>query len=190
MCEYYYLYTLSSPLSEYVEFRTRMHVDTYKMNVTVRIDIIYDEYYLYNRKPLDIFNLSLNKSYYLFLEFFETADISFIIDNTTQKPFSEIYIHEFGKRKNPRKIIVINKPISFIENNSELIASFSYIANSNYTKYIALQIKPYFNISHIIAKYEYSLTTFDLYNDIWKTIDNLIRNQIYLFFIEVRNPPK
>lgn len=55
---------------------------------------------------------------------------------------------------------------------------------NNSTKYIVLKIKPSYNIPHIIAKCEYQLTTIDLYNGIWKTIDNLINNEIYLFFIE------
>ena len=104
---------------------------------------------------MDIFNLALNNSYYLYLEFCETININFIINNMSQKPFSNIYIHELEERGNSSSIQIINKPISFIKKNNQLISLFSYTNPfSIYTKFIALQIKPSLNISHITTEFE------------------------------------
>ena len=114
MCVYYYSYNISSSPTIYVSFGTRIHEQSSytKINITIRIDLAYKEYELDNRQALTIFDLSFNNSYYLYLDYFETIDISFIIDNMTQKPFSKIIIHEFESRKNT-SIIRINKQISF-----------------------------------------------------------------------------
>ena len=37
----------------------------------------------------------------------------------------------------------------------------------------------------IFAKFEYSVTSFDLNDGNWKTFDNLIYNEIYLFSMEI-----
>ena len=88
-------------------------------------------------------------------------------------------------RDNSSSIQIINKNISFIENNNQLISSFSYTSIfSNFTKYIALHLKPIFNISHITAEFEYLVTSIDLIDVYPKKIDNLINNETYLFFIE------
>ena len=55
---------------------------------------------------------------------------------------------------------------------------------------MALQIKPSQNISQMSAKYEYSVTTFDLNEGLWETIDNLITNKTYIFFIEATEAAK
>ena len=191
MCVYYYSYNISSSRTIYVSFGTRIHEQSSytKINITIRIDLAYEEYELDNRQALTIFDLSFNNSYYLYLEYFETIDISFIINNMTQKPFSKIIIHEFESRKNT-SIIRINKQISFEKKNNQSIASFSYSASSNYTKYMALQIKPSQNISQMSAKYEYSVTTFDLNEGLWEAIDNLITNKTYIFFTEATETAK
>ena len=98
----------------------------------------------------------------------------------TWLPFSDINIHEFGDYpRNSRRINITKVPISFKINNSQAVASFIYSAKSNLTKYIALKIKPYFNISHFIAKFEYPITCIDLNDGIWKPIDNLVSKEIY-----------
>ena len=106
----------------------------------------------------------------------------------TQKPFSNISIHELEKRGNCSSLQIFNKSISFKENNKQLLSSFSYTRTfSNLTKYIALQIKPSLNISHITAKFEHSVISNDLIDGTLKKIDNLTNNEIYLFFIKVAN---
>ena len=192
MCEYSYSHNISSPSSNYVAFETVINKDQKtSINIISRIDVIYEKYDLYYNKSLDIFNLSFNKSYYLFLEFFETVDICFIINNMTNNPFSNITIHEFESRDNSPSLRITDKSISFTKINDELKALFSYTSNfTNLTKYIGLKIKPNFNIPHIITKFEFPLTSIDLYNGIWKTIDDLIANEIYLFFIEAGESSK
>ena len=186
----FHLHNISSPNTKYIEFGTELYFDerTYlNISITARIDLISEEYNLYNGKPLDIFNLASNYSYYLYLEFFETINISFKIKNTTQKPFSDIYIHELEERHSP-SIQILNKQISFKENNNQLISSFSYArSQSNYTKYIALQIIPSFNISELIAEYEYSITSINLFDDIWNPIDNLKSNEIPYLAFNIKN---
>ena len=191
ICVYYYSYTVLSPRSKYVAFKTEAwERSSFEKNIiTFRIDLVYEEYDLYNRQPLDLFNLAFNYSYYLYLEIFETINISFIINNITQEPFSNISIQELAERNNTR-INIINKPIIFKTDNNQSIASFSYSTNSNYTKYIVLHIKPSFNISQMTAEFDYSVTTIDINDGIWKTIDNIISNEIYLFFIEVTETAK
>ena len=188
-CLFFHLHNISSSKTKYVGFKTKFSFDEIryeKMTITARIDLVFEEYNLYNGKPLDIYNLALNNSFYLHLEFFDKININLIINNMTQDPFSNIYIHELEKRRNSSSIQIINKPISFIKNNNQLISSFSYIsAFSNFTKYLALQIKPSLNISHITAEFEYSVKSFDLIDDNWTTFENLSSNEIYLFFIEV-----
>ena len=184
---YFFSHTIRSSSTTYVQFRTRIYdYRDNSFNFIARIDLVFEEYYLYNKVPLDIFNLTFNKSYLLYLEFFETININLIIDDISEEPFSNITIHEFKKRENSSSIGIVNKKIEFVNINNQLISSFSYLnALSNFTKYIALQIKPSSNIPHITAKFEYSVTSFDLNDGNWKTFDNLIYNEIYLFSMEV-----
>ena len=191
ICIYYYSYNISSSISSYVGFKTGVRENSgFEKNiVTFRIDLVDEEYDLYNRHPLDIFNLYVNNSYYLYLGIFETINISFIINNMTQEPFSDINIHELAERDYLR-INITNRPIAFTTSNNQSIASFSYSTNSNYTKYIVLHIKPSLKISKMTAEFKYSVTSIELNNDIWKTIDNLISNEIYLFFIEATETSK
>ena len=189
-CLFFHLHNISSTKTKYIRFGTELHFDVFYYNImtiTVRIDLVFEEFSLYNGKPLDIYNLDLNNnSFYLYLEFFDKININLIINNMTQDPFSNIYIHELEKRGNSPSIQIINKTISFIKKNNQLISSFSYISSfSNYTKCLALQIKPSLNISHITAEFDYSVTSFDLIDDNWTTFENLSSNEIYLFFIEV-----
>ena len=189
-CEYSYLYTISSPLSRHVDFETSFRDYTNSAIITARIDIINERFDLFNKKTLDLFNLSLNTSYYLYLEYFDSSDFTFLINNMTQKPFSNITFHEFGSINNSIRVNAINKQMSFKINNNQTLASFSYTASSNYTKYLILQIKPSLNIAQMSAKFEYSLTIFNLNEGIWKTIDNVVKNEIYLFFVEATESAK
>ena len=185
MCILFGSYTISSYSTNYVEFRFKP--PTSFSYISARIDFIYNEYDLYNNKPLDIYQLSLNNTYYLYLEPFEatTINISLIINNVNQNPFSKIYIREFKAKKEFPSIYNKHKTITFIANNEKLISLFSYSINfPNITKYIALEINPLYNISHFNAKFEYPLKIFDLENNIWKTMNSLITEEIYLFFIE------
>ena len=184
ICEYFYKYTILSSNVTFVDFRCSTSRYYNKDNITIRMDLEYEEYKLSNGQSLELFNLYLRNSYYLYLDIFESADISFIINNISQIPFSNINIHEFGDYS--RRINIINKPISFKTDNNQIIASFSYSERSNLTKYIALQVKPSFNISHFIVKFKYPITSIDLNDGIWKTIDNLNSKEIYFFFIEVK----
>ena len=181
ICEYYYPYTILNNSTNYIQFESTIHDYTV---ITVRIDLVYAKYNLTNNKPFEIYNLSVNNSYYLFLEFFEAIDISFIINNMTKGALSNINIHEFREKNISSRKNIIKTPISFITNNNQSKASFSYSSESNLTKYIALQIKPSYNISHFIAKYESSVNSIELNDGIWKSIDNLRCKEIYLFFIE------
>ena len=150
-----YLYNISSSLSNYVEFKLSPSLNYSYMNV--RIDIIYKEYDLDYNKPLNIYNLSSNNAYYLYLELFETkiAKISLIINNMRKEPFSGIYIHELETRRDAPSIDITYQPISFTSNFAQLTASFSYsVKFSNKTNYIALNITPSLNIDQIIILYE------------------------------------
>ena len=194
-CVFFHLYNnITSSKTKEVQFVCNYYFNTnsYKnISITARIDLVFEEYNLYNGKPLDIFNLVLNNSYYLYLEFFETINIRLIIDNMIQKPFSDINIHELKKIRNSSSIQIINENISFIENNNQLISSFFYEnAFSIYTKYLALQIKPSQNISHITVEYECTITNIDLTDGNLTTIYNLTSNEIYLFFIEAAEDTK
>ena len=185
MYVFYHSFTISSTLTNYVEFRLKSESDNYMI---VRIDIVYKEYDVYNKIPLDIYNLDSNNAYYLYLEPFEAevVNIKFIINNMSQKPFSNIYIHEFESRNNFPSLDITNKSISFTTNNTQLTASFTYtIKFYNITKYIALNIKPSININNIIVSYENPINIINLDNDIWKPINNLKKNEINLFFIGV-----
>ena len=187
-CVFFHLYNILSSNTKEVQFECKYYFSSYTYNnisITARIDLVFEEYNLYNGKPLDIFNLVINNSYYLYLEFFETINIRLIIDNMIQKPFSDINIHELKKIRNSSSIQIINENISFIENNNQLISSFFYEnAFSIYTKYIALQIKPSQNISHITVEYECPVTNIELIDGNLTTLYNLTSNEIYLFFIE------
>ena len=110
----------------------------------------------------------------------------------THAILTTINIHEFEDKnpfydKNAKKINIINKLISFNSNNNQTIASFTYSRKSNLTKFIALQVNPFFNISHFVAKFEYPINNIELNDGIWKSIDNLITNKIFFFYIEVMN---
>lgn len=184
MCTFYCSYTIFSSLTNYVEFKFKP-LSKFRYMIS-RVDILYQEYDLDYKIPLNIYNLSSNYSYYLFSEITNpNINISFLINKMIQKPFSGIYIHEFLNRNNSPSINITYKPISFTSNNDQLIASFSYtIKFPQLTKYIALNIKPSLNIEQIIAKYDNHLTIIDLSDNIWKTIDNLKNKEMYLFFIE------
>ena len=88
---FFHLHNITSPKTKYVGFTTEFYEMTNnKINITVRIDLVFEEYNLYNKIPFDIFNLNFNNSYYLYLKFFETINISLIIKNITQKRFLNI----------------------------------------------------------------------------------------------------
>ena len=183
ICEYYHYYTvLSGP---YVDFRTQ--VTDYSKNktvITIRIDLVYEEYDLPIEKPFERFLYSKN-SYFLYFKYFEAIKMNFTINNITQIPFLNVIIHEFeDSPRNTRRINFTNIPISFKRNNSQAITSFIYSTKSNLTKYITLQIKSSANIS-FFAKFDYPVTSIDLNDGIWKSIDNLISKEIYLFYVEV-----
>ena len=182
---YYISYNISSSLTNYVEFKYRS--DNNFQNVTARIDILYEEYDLYNSKPLDLYNLYSNYSYSFFLQLFEikTVNISIIINNMKKEPFSEVDIYEYESRNNYPSFGNIKKSISFEIRNNQLISSLSYKANfSSLSHYIAFKIKPFLDIDHIIITFENPFMIIDLKNNIWETMDNLIKNGIYLFFVE------
>ena len=193
ICEYYLIYNILSHQT-YVDFQTTItDYSNNKTNITIRMDLIFQEYYLSNGNPLEIYNLYIGNSYFLYLEFFEAVDISFIINNNiTWHPFYNIIIHEFeGNPTNSKRINYVDNPIQFKVKNNQTIATLSYSTKSNITKYIAFQIKPKFsNISHLIVNYEYPIISIDLNDGIWKTIDNLIANKIYLLYIEATDNTK
>ena len=134
-----------------------------------------------------------NNGNYLYFELFENtiANISLIINNMSKEPFSDINIHELETRKDSPSIDITYQSISFIQNYSQLIASFSCsVKFPNITKYIALKIKPSLDISQINIIYENPLTIIDLSNDIWKEVNNLKNKEKYLFFIEATQGAK
>ena len=58
VCEYYHSYTILSSSATYVDFRnTVTDWSSKKTNITIRMDLIYEDYDLSNGKPLEIFNL-------------------------------------------------------------------------------------------------------------------------------------
>jgi len=181
----YFSYNISSSLTNYVEFKVKAPNNHNIMNA--RIDLLYKEYDLYYNKPLNIYNLASNNAYYLYFELFENiiANISLKINNIEKEPFSGIYIHELETRKDSPSIDITDQSISFISHYSQLTSSFSYsVKFPNITKYIALKIKPSRDIEQISVIYENPLTIIDLSNDIWKEVNNLKREEKYLFFIE------
>ena len=103
----------------------------------------------------------------------------------TQKPFSNIKIHELEKIRNSSSIQIINKALTSFSLDNRLYAIFSYKSSSIYTKYIALQIKPSLNVSNLIVASQCIVDSFDLIDGNWITIDKLYSNVINLFFIEV-----
>ena len=186
---YYFSYDIKSPLINNIKI---VLYSSGNMNLTfVRCDILDKEYDLYNNKSFDISNFYSNKTYFLYLTFlFESkaVNITFIIDNNiSQEPFSEISIFEYEKRYAYPSLGIVKKPISFTTKNNQLIASFSYDSKFyNISKYIALKIKPSKEINHMIASYNNLFHFIDLRNDTWITIDNLISDEHYLFFIEAK----
>ena len=181
---YYCSFSIKSSSTNYVEFN--FSPDYNDKYIIVRIDIG-KEYDLYNNKSLYIYNLNPNTTHYLYLDLYEAkkVNISFKITNyLAQEPFSNINIHEYETRNFSVSRIISSKEISFSLNNTQLIATFSYeLKSSNFIKYLALELKPSIKINNIIVKYEYPIYITLLNNNISRTIDNLISNEIYLFYI-------
>ena len=129
--KYFFLHNITSTRTKYVKFHAVFSCNdwTYvydNIYIAAKTGLILEEYYLYNRKPLDIYNLASNYSYYSYLEFFEEININLIINNMTQEPFLNIYIHELENRGNCSSLKIFNKSISVKKNNNQLISSFSY----------------------------------------------------------------
>ena len=62
-CVFFISHNISSSRTKYVAFRTEFYEQHYiNINFTARIDLAFEEYNLYNKEPLDIFNLCFNNS--------------------------------------------------------------------------------------------------------------------------------
>ena len=151
-----------------------------------KVDIIDEQYNLYNGINKKISNLKEKETYFFYADVFGSPKIKFNLDMNYMNytPFSNIYIYEYdNKDLISTKRTNILTPI--ISKDNQLISEFTYTVSSNEIEYISLRIASSYNIDYMNIKFEFTINSFDLSNSVPNTIDNLISGSIYLFFIKV-----
>ena len=111
-------------------------------------------YNLYNGIENNINNLLSRYIYYLFISATqdEAANIYFKIDSMNNIPFNNFHICEYSNINNnydSEKAFYI----TFLKEKNEFFYSFNYTVSNEETKYIAIKIKPNYDINYIIIKF-------------------------------------
>ena len=178
-------YTSYSNSTKYLSFRI---IPLYDINyMTIKFDCSINIFDLTSEYPETIYNLIAGQLYLFYIKTNEFKKVNIALNaNTTSNnnPFNSFYIYEY-EQKNDSYASYHNSQLLKNKNSikqNEFSLSFSYYIYSYITNYIAFSIKPFYNFSYIISKYNISCGSYELQNGTNK-IENLKSKKDYYLFI-------
>jgi cbb3-type cytochrome oxidase subunit 3 len=104
--------------------------------------------------------------------------------STNNIPFSYLYIHEYSTNNFENYEHYKYISITTSNKNNEYFTSFKYSNYENKTQYIALLIRPSYNIDLLTSKIDVVDNKYDLSPKNKKTIYNLMSDDVYYFYID------
>jgi hypothetical protein len=128
--------------------------------------------------------------YYIPANQYQMARISLNMSSSTRNiPFSYLNIQEysintFESYENNKFINITTNNITTSSKNNEYFTSFKYSNYKNNTQYIALLIRPKYNIDLLTLKIDVVDNKYDLSPKNKKTIYNLTSGDVYYFYID------
>ena len=175
-------YPVNSLSTEYVALEIIPDSD---IDIVARVDVMGGAYDISQGISNTVNNLTAGYNYYFFLpsSLYENHLFNLTMNNMNQRPFQYLYVNGYVK-KDEKEISSETQSVTILSTiNKELFASFTHTTVYNDTKYIALVIKPNYNISYITINYEGEKCAYNLSDGIPLNLTKIISGYKYFFFI-------